>query len=227
MTSLARSQIEANPQKLVSVLAAPEHEVQLLSAVAAPWRVLCDAARRDGIALFPVSGFRSVDRQTAIWNRQFEEHCAQGLDASAAVAKILEYSAPPGWSRHHWGTEIDLISQALTGTPRLDPKDWQSGGPLAETGAWLEANAPEYGFLRPYDRPRGGFFPEPWHWSFAPFALPQLARMEQVDWRTWLSSGKGDESAAGPFAGAPLLLEDLEQKRRRFFYGINPRLIPA
>ena len=31
------------------------------------------------------------------------------MDDEAAIDKIIEYSTLPGTSRHHWGTDIDII----------------------------------------------------------------------------------------------------------------------
>ena len=31
------------------------------------------------------------------------------MDDDAAIDKIIEYSTLPGTSRHHWGTDIDII----------------------------------------------------------------------------------------------------------------------
>ncbi|MCB1888541.1 MAG: D-alanyl-D-alanine carboxypeptidase family protein, partial [Rhodocyclaceae bacterium] len=67
---------------LVQVPAAPQHEVWLLPAVAAPWLAMQAAARVDGLGLVACSGFRSVARQTAIWNRKWDAARADGLDAA-------------------------------------------------------------------------------------------------------------------------------------------------
>ena len=36
----------------------------------------------------------------------------QGMPDKAAIRKIIECSTLPGTSRHHWGTDIDLIDAA-------------------------------------------------------------------------------------------------------------------
>ena len=40
----------------------------------------------------------------------------------------------------------------------------------------MDAHAVEYGFIRPYtsDDNRKGFYYEPWHYSYAPIAIPML-----------------------------------------------------
>ena len=64
------------------------------------WRCLKAAALVDGIDLFIVSAFRSIDRQAEIVRRK--------LDTGAAIESILTICAPPGFSEHHTGRAVDL-----------------------------------------------------------------------------------------------------------------------
>jgi Domain of unknown function (DUF4157)/D-alanyl-D-alanine carboxypeptidase/Zinc carboxypeptidase len=91
---------------------------------------------------------------------------------------ILQYTAIPGASRHHWGTDVDFNSDK--------PADWRAGTPapagggagqkpgrFAALGTWLAQNAPSVGFRQAYTAGRtAGHSEEPWHWSYAPLALP-------------------------------------------------------
>src|ERR1700683_1405996 len=81
------------------------------------------AARAAGIELAIVSSFRDFDRQLAIWNakysgeRQLLDRAGRALqhaelNAQALVDAILIWSALPGASRHHWGTDVDVIDRA-------------------------------------------------------------------------------------------------------------------
>jgi len=79
--------------------------------------------------------------------------------------EILHYSSMPGTSRHHWGTDLDFNS--------FENSYFESGKGL-DIYNWLLANAPSYGFFRPYT-PKGearpyGYEEEKWHWSYAPLA---------------------------------------------------------
>jgi hypothetical protein len=83
---------------------------------------------------------------------------------------ILKFSSLPGTSRHHWNTEVDFNSVKVT--------DWQPGGagkpdgPLFKLGQWLQANAPQVGFIQAYTPGRsGGYNEEPWHYSYAPLSV--------------------------------------------------------
>ena len=148
------------------------------------------AAAAEGIDLVPASSFREFDRQVAIWNDKFSgrrpilDRNSRPLDRNtlndeAAVEAILNWSALPGASRHHWGTEVDVMdAAALAGEPpQLIPQEFAPGGPFARLNDWLAMHAADYGFFRPYDVDRGGVQPEPWHLSYAPVsagALPAL-----------------------------------------------------
>ena len=158
--------------------------VQVHRDVAAPFLALRAAAARDGIDLVPVSGFRDFARQCLIWNgkyrgerplldRRGEPLAAASLAPAARVDAILVWSALPGASRHHWGTDLDVIDAAALPpgyTPQLVPAEYAPGGPFARLEGWLSAHAAGFGFYRPYAQDRGGVLPEPWHLSHAALA---------------------------------------------------------
>ncbi len=141
------------------------------------------AARAAGIDLAAASSFRDFERQLGIWNDKFRgrrpllDRDGTPLDpalmtAPQLVAAILHWSALPGASRHHWGTEIDVIDRAALGgrKAQLVPAEYAADGVFAKLDGWLTQHAESYGFFRPYDRDRGGVQPEPWHLSYAPIA---------------------------------------------------------
>ena len=157
-----------------------------------PFLAMREAAARAGLELEPVSSFRDFDRQRAIWNAKYRGERpvldARGrpvdvlaLAPAARVTTILLWSALPGASRHHWGTDIDVIDRNALGagqTVRLIPEEYAAGGPFARLSDWLERNMRRYGFYRPYVSGAGGVRPEPWHLSFAPLARQALARLD-------------------------------------------------
>jgi LAS superfamily LD-carboxypeptidase LdcB len=158
-------------------------------AVVAPFQGLRSAAAAAGIDLVPVSSFRDFDRQLAIWNAKCRgerdlfdrdgvllDHASLGEDE--LVSAILHWSALPGASRHHWGTEIDVIDGNASepgGRVELLPVEYAPGGRYARLAEWLESNLERHGFYRPYARDRGGVQPEPWHLSHAATAAAALA----------------------------------------------------
>ena len=144
-------------------------------------------ARRAGFELAIASGFRSFERQLLIFNQK-----AAGLrpvhdDAGCAVAMaelappeqlraILRFSALPGTSRHHWGTDLDIYDAAAVGADyrvRLEPEEVAPGGVFDAMHCWLDeriAAGKSHGFYRPYAEARGGVAPERWHISYGPLA---------------------------------------------------------
>jgi LAS superfamily LD-carboxypeptidase LdcB len=158
--------------------------------VVAPFLALRAAARLADIDLVPVSSFRDFDRQLAIWNgkasgeRELRDSDGQLMDAlalddDARVAAILHWSALPGASRHHWGTDLDVIDAAALPPgyrPQLIPEEYAPDGVFAQLNDWLDVHAARFGFYRPYATKRGGVQPEPWHLSHAQLAQAALAQ---------------------------------------------------
>ncbi|MEP7210651.1 MAG: M15 family metallopeptidase, partial [Alphaproteobacteria bacterium] len=127
--------------------------------------------------------FRSFNDQKRIWNDKWTgKTSVEGgklprtvPDPKTRAEKILEFSAMPGTSRHHWGTDFDL-------------NDLSNGYFALGKGRvihdWLTAYAAEYGFCQVYspkgpDRQRG-YNREDWHWSYLPVASRYLAAYPNV-----------------------------------------------
>ena len=69
-----------------------------------------EAALEDGIDIKIVSGFRDFKRQMLIWDNKYKKYTAEyKLSPTKAIEEIIRFSTVPGTSRHHWGTEIDII----------------------------------------------------------------------------------------------------------------------
>ena len=108
-----------------------------------------------------------------------QDRAGRALDAltlppAERVTAILWWSALPGASRHHWGTDFDVMDPGvLPPGYRLQviPAEYGPGGPFERLTAWLDAHMHLYGFYRPYSTDRGGVQPEPWHLSYAPLAM--------------------------------------------------------
>lgn len=158
--------------------------VQLHKDVVVPFQALRAAAAADGIDLVAFSGFRDFDRQLAIWNGKFrgerpmQDRTGAPLDAlslppARRVEAICWWSALPGASRHHWGTDFDVMDRAALPAGQkfqVVPAEYGPDGPFARLTTWLDAHMHAFGFFRPYDTDRGGVLPEPWHLSHAAVA---------------------------------------------------------
>ncbi len=205
----------------------PDPPCALHTHVVAPFLNLRRAALAAGFDLMPASSFRDFARQLAIWNAKYSGTMpiydasgraieAERLTPPERVTAILQWSALPGASRHHWGTDLDLIDRNAVGASyrvQLTAAEFTAPGPFAALAQWLEANAARFGFFRPYRGVLSGVRPEPWHFSFAPVAEPA---------RRALSTGVLRETlAAAGLMGGEHVLERLDELHARYVAGID------
>jgi LAS superfamily LD-carboxypeptidase LdcB len=153
---------------------------QMLNA----WKKLQQDAKESGFDLQIASGFRSFERQLTLWNNKFsgtvivKNKDNEPIDLTQCndierINAILLFSALPGASRHHWGTDIDIYAPNLLKNNQklqLEPWEYQQDGPFATLSIWLAKNSQKHGFYFPYNKDRGGVAIEPWHLSYAPLA---------------------------------------------------------
>lgn len=143
------------------------------------------AAAADGIQIEVASAFRSYDRQLAIWSGKYDRFTKAGMSPLAAMEKIIEYSTIPGTSRHHWGTDIDLIDGSANPRPKsvLEPQHFHGKGPFCKFKEWMDAHAESFGFFEVYtnNAKRKGFKYEPWHFSYKPVSQNYLAAYLKLD----------------------------------------------
>jgi len=149
-----------------------------------PFLAMRAAAAADGIDLVAFSSFRDFDRQLGIWNGKFRGERpmqdrngkplnALELPAAERVDAILWWSALPGASRHHWGTDFDVVDARAKPEGyklRVVPEEYEASGPFHRLTLWLDRHMHGFGFFRPYATNRGGVAPEPWHLSHASVA---------------------------------------------------------
>jgi LAS superfamily LD-carboxypeptidase LdcB len=149
-------------------------------------------AVKEGIQISIVSGYRSFKRQTQIWNRKYKKYESQGLEPDAIFDKIVEYSTVPGTSRHHWGTDIDIIDTNVSYSGDvLVPSKFHGNGPFCKLKDWMEQNASKYGFELVYtmNDNRTGFKYEPWHYSYVPLSRKRYNNyLQQIDLLSFLRS---------------------------------------
>ena len=144
------------------------------------------AKKEAGIHIHVVSSFRDFDHQNRIWARKYNRFSSQGLSPLDAIHKIIEYSTIPGTSRHHWGTDIDLID-LNTDQPKdvLQTVHFDENGPFCKLREWLENRATDFGFYIVYtnEKNRKGFKYEPWHYSYAPISKSMLEAYRKLPLR--------------------------------------------
>ncbi len=157
-------------------------------AAATSFLAMRDAAAAAGIDLAVASGFRDFDRQLQLWNAKWRgdrpllDRAGRpldpaSLDDAARIDAILCWSALPGGSRHHWGSDCDVFDAAALPEGyriQLVPEEYAPGGVFERLTPWLDANMQRFGFYRPYASPGGGTGVEPWHLSYWPVAREAL-----------------------------------------------------
>ena len=130
------------------------HEKKLMQEQAAvALEELFTRAKTDNIDLYAVSGYRSYQRQEAIFKRQVEKY---------GLLQANQVSARPGQSEHQTGLAMDVTSS------QVNFKLVQDFGTTKE-GQWLEKHAAQFGFIIRY--PAGkeeitGYQYEPWHMRY-------------------------------------------------------------
>ena len=142
-----------------------------------------NAAMRDGIKIKIISGHRDFERQTLIWNSKFIKFTKEfKLKPDEAINEIIRFSTIPGTSRHHWGTEIDIIDEDFKNenNPLISEK-YESGGIFYKLKKWMDLNSEKFGFYLTYtnDEERKGFEYEPWHYSYKPISKNLLEDLKK------------------------------------------------
>ncbi|MGI1999044.1 M15 family metallopeptidase [Shewanella frigidimarina] len=149
------------------------------------------------------SAYRPFDRQLSIWNakatgqRPLLDQDSNPVEFTSLTPQelidtILIWSALPGASRHHWGTDFDIYDanniskQAL----QLITAEYTADGPCAHLHKWLISHAADFGFYFPYQPDLSGVSPEPWHMSYFPVANELLEQFSADEFAKVLSAAE-------------------------------------
>tara|TARA_B100001057_G_scaffold135338_2_gene134792 strand:- start:826 stop:1485 length:660 start_codon:yes stop_codon:yes gene_type:complete len=153
-----------------------------------------DAAEKDGIIIKLVSGFRDFYRQQLIWNNKYKKFTNEfSLDGPTAIKEIIRFSTIPGTSRHHWGTEIDVIDKNFENEKDLlISKKYEIGGIFNSLKRWMDENSKNFGFYIVYDDDsnRPGFEYEPWHYTYKPVSDLYQREFLKLDLKSIISKTK-------------------------------------
>ncbi len=149
------------------------------------------AAKRNKMNIRVVSSYRSFNHQNLIWTRKYKRYRSRNLTSQQAVLYNIRYTAIPGSSRHHWGTEIDVVNGSIkTSRYPLNTKNFHGYGIYKSFREWMDSNAHKYGFYLVYtDQPdRKGFKYEPWHYSYKPLSSKYLREYRKLNHQTLLKN---------------------------------------
>tara|TARA_B100001146_G_scaffold218352_1_gene223999 strand:- start:389 stop:1114 length:726 start_codon:yes stop_codon:yes gene_type:complete len=146
------------------------------------------AAEKDGINLKIVSAYRGYDRQKLIWNKKYIKFTTTySLEPLKAINEIIRYSTIPGTSRHHWGTDIDIIDGNYSDLEDVEDvliaSKFENNNIFYDVKQWMNLNSEKFGFFITYnnDPNRTGFDHEPWHYSYAPISKKILKILIESD----------------------------------------------
>ena len=164
----------------------PAQPIMIHAQVVEPFVALQAQAAKQGFDLQICSGFRSFERQLHIWNGKLSglrpvvdkagnPIVLEALSPWDQIQAVLRWSALPGASRHHWGTDFDVYDAAAMHEGyqiQLTPEEVEGAGIFAPMHDWLDRSfdGDSLGFYRPYGTDKGGVAPERWHLSYAPIA---------------------------------------------------------
>lgn len=144
---------EAQPEDLEVIAQNPGKTIYIHRNAATYFREMVQAARRDGVLIVPISGFRTVKYQEQLFNRNVVRR--------GGVTEARKISAPPGYSEHHTGYALDL------GDGKAPRTNLETSFERTAAFKWLQRNAKQFNFELSFDRGNDQQVNyEPWHWRF-------------------------------------------------------------
>ena len=112
-----------------------------------------DEAKKDGIYLVFLSGYRSINLQNEIF---YSLKSFRNQEA----AERARVSAPPGYSEHSTGFAIDI------GDATQRETDFETEFENTDAFKWLLRNAAKYHFKLSFNKNNKYIDYEPWHWRY-------------------------------------------------------------
>ncbi len=112
-----------------------------------------DEAKKNGIYLVFLSGYRSINLQNDIF------YSLKSIRNQEA-AERARVSAPPGYSEHSTGFAIDIGDAAQRET------DFETNFENTDAFRWLTKNAAKFHFKLSFNKDNKYIDYEPWHWRY-------------------------------------------------------------
>ncbi|HCC00790.1 MAG TPA: hypothetical protein DEP42_06215 [Ruminococcaceae bacterium] len=146
--------------------ATADEEIKKLDTRAAPQvEKMIKAAHDDGVDLFIVHGYKSVETDRTAFKNKVKQYRTKGYSASKASSRATEALGEPGTTEDETGLSVDMETETFYK---------QVGGlrqsfSQTDAYAWLVKNAPEYGFILRYPKSKvsvTGVEYEPYHWRY-------------------------------------------------------------
>lgn len=117
--------------------------------------------RAEGLSPLVCSSYRTMEKQTTLYNNQIKKYTAQGYTQAGAEAEAGKWVAVPGTSEHHTGLALDIVASyyQLLDETQADTAEQK----------WLMENSYKYGFILRYPSDKSdltGIYFEPWHYRY-------------------------------------------------------------
>ena len=112
-----------------------------------------EEAKKDGIYLVFLSGYRSINLQNEIF------YSLKSIRNQEA-AERARVSAPPGYSEHSTGFAIDI------GDATQRETDFETEFENTDAFRWLKKNAAKFHFKLSFNKDNKYIDYEPWHWRY-------------------------------------------------------------
>ena len=112
-----------------------------------------EEARKDGVYLVFLSGYRSINLQNDIF------YSLKSIRNQEAIERA-RVSAPPGYSEHSTGFAIDI------GDATRRETDFETEFENTNAFKWLVKNAAKFHFKLSFNKNNKYIDYEPWHWRF-------------------------------------------------------------
>lgn len=122
---------------------------------------MLDAARKDGVNIGMVCGYRSSQTQTQLFDNKVQRLLSSGVASASVSSQAALAVAPPGYSEHETGLCADLAYNGKS--------DLEATFESSPAFTWLNAHASEYGFILRYPKDKTDvtkYEYEPWHYRF-------------------------------------------------------------
>ena len=122
------------------------------------YNAMVKAAKKDGVSLWAVSGYRSYSKQNRLYNNRVTRSKNENpsFTQAQAEADAAQHVARPGTSEHQIGLAVDFNSV-------------ETSFASTKAGKWLKQNAAQYGFILRYEKEKQSLTKvtyEPWHYRY-------------------------------------------------------------
>ena len=138
-----------------------DSSLQMQTEAAAAFDEMRQAANATGLHLMACSTYRSVERQTELYDAEVQKWIGKGYAEADAREKAATVVMIPGCSEHNTGLAVDVGSV----TNQRVEEDFEDEPEFD----WLQEHAAEYGFILRYPSDKQaitGVSYEPWHYRY-------------------------------------------------------------